>query len=119
MNLLRVSILRSETTTIVRNIGPWELPIIESANDGVEVLEEVPAGDRYELPDASLEFDRLVTKYKNDENGVPYVIGVYGTGSRGRAALAKEIDKYRAVGAAPPADLLADLGMEGVQEIAG
>ena len=118
MNLLNVTVFRSETSTIGRAIGEWELPVLIAVNgeDRVTVIGPVPAPKGYEMPDASLEYDRLETKYKRQPNGQSFVSAVYGAGPRGRAALAAEMQRAADASAEPA--LAADFGdLEGVSEI--
>lgn len=98
----RVQVNRSETTTITKDVAPWEVAILAAVNgdDRIVVIGETPVNRA--LPDAGMEYDRLVTKYKVDPaTGVEYVASVYGVGRRGVEALAKEIEKARLSAQAP------------------
>jgi hypothetical protein len=99
----RVQLNRSETTTFALDVPPWEVAVLAAVNgeDRVQVIGETPVNKP--LPDPAAEFDRLVTKYKADnESGQDYVSLVYGVGQRGVSALKAEIDKARAQAAVPP-----------------
>ena len=99
----RVQLNRSETTVMCLDVPPWEVAVLGAVNgdDRVTVVGETPV--RRELPDPVVEYDRLLAKYKQDTNsGQDYVSLVYGVGSRGVEALAREIAKARAVAATPP-----------------
>ena len=99
----RIQINRSETTTITKDVAPWEVAVVAAVNGGDRILEIGETPVNRALPDAAVEYDRLVAKYKSDPNtGIEYVASVYGTGRRGVEALAKEIDKARAAAKAPP-----------------
>jgi len=100
----RIQLTRSETTTMAIDVPPWEVAVLAAVNgeDRITVIGETPV--RRELPDPGVEYDRLLTKYKHDTNsGQDYVALVYGVGSRGVEALAREIAKARAEAEIPPA----------------
>ena len=99
----RVQLNRSETTTFTLDVPAWEVPVLAAVNgeDRVIPIGETPVSKP--LPEPSVEFDRLVTKYKTDPaSGQAYVEQVYGVGQRGVSALAKEIAKARADASVPP-----------------
>jgi hypothetical protein len=99
----RVELNRSETTSITVDIPPWEVAVMAAVNgdDRVKVIGETPV--RRELPDPAYEYDRLATKYKNDnESGTAFVTLVYGPGARGVNALAQEIMRAGRDAAVPP-----------------
>ena len=99
----RIQVNRSETTTFAIDVAPWEVPIVAAVNgeDRVLVVGETPV--KKPLPDAAVEFDRLIAKYKiNTENGQTWAETVYGVGGRGVSALAAEIAKARQVASLPP-----------------
>jgi hypothetical protein len=99
----RVQLNRSETTTFALDVPPWEVAVLAAVNgeDRVQIIGETPVNRM--LPDPAVEFDRLVTKYKADnESGQDYVSLVYGVGQRGVAALASEINKAREAASSPP-----------------
>jgi hypothetical protein len=98
----RVQINRSETTTLTKDVAPWEVAIIAAVNGADRIIEIGETPVNRPLPDAGVEYDRLVRKYKSDPNsGVEYVASVYGPGRRGVEVLAKEIEKARIVAQAP------------------
>jgi hypothetical protein len=98
----RVQINRSETTTITKDVAPWEVAVLAAVNGGDRVVEIGETPVNRPLPDAGMEYDRLVTKYKADPNtGLEYVAAAYGAGRRGVEALAKEIEKARVSAQAP------------------
>jgi hypothetical protein len=99
----RVQLNRSETTILAIDVPPWEVPVLAAVNgeDRIQIIGETPVNKM--LPDPAAEFDRLVTKYKdNKESGQDYVSIVYGVGQRGVTALANEIKKARDSASAPP-----------------
>ena len=120
----QVQIARSETTTALVVVPPWEVAVLAAVHGGdiTSVVGATPV--RRELPEATAEYERLANKYgKDEENGQEYVAMVYGVGARGVAALKAEIAKT--VRSAPPAsaepepvkpaevdDPLADLGLD-------
>jgi hypothetical protein len=98
----RVQINRSETTTITKDVAPWEVAILAAVNGGDRIIEIGETPVNRALPDAGQEYDRLVTKYKADPStGIEYVASVYGVGRRGVESLAVEIKKARVSAQAP------------------
>jgi hypothetical protein len=92
----RVQINRSETTTITKDVAPWEVAVLAAVNGGDRIIEIGETPVNRALPDAGMEYDRLVTKYKADPNtGIEYVASAYGAGRRGVESLAKEIERAR------------------------
>ncbi len=126
---VRVQIRKSETTSVTKEVPPWEVAVLAAVNGGDCVVElgETPV-DRA-LPDPSAEYDRLALKYKVDTaTGVAYVAAVYGAGRRGVVQLAQEIERARAAAESPAVrteqydagdDPLAGLFDEGLSESAG
>lgn len=94
-NYKRCEIARSETTVLSVAVAPWEVAILAAVNGGdiVRVVGDVPV--THDIPDAGIEYDRLVTKYGSDKEGggQDFVALVYGMGSRGVEEIQKEIDK--------------------------
>ena len=89
-----VQIARSETTTAVVVVPPWEVAVLAAVHGGdiTSVVGVTPV--RRELPEAAAEYERLANKYgKDEENGQEYVAMVYGVGARGVTALQAEIAK--------------------------
>jgi hypothetical protein len=98
----RVQVNRSETTTITKDVAPWEVAILAAVNGDDRIVEIGETPVNRALPDAGVEYDRLVRKYKVDPaTGVEYVASVYGPGRRGVESLAKEIEKARVSAQAP------------------
>jgi hypothetical protein len=99
----RVNINRSETAVHVIDVPPWEVPVLAAVHgdDRVTVIGETPV--KKPFPPPEVEFDRLVLKYKADnETGMDYAAAVYGVGQRGIQTLAAEIDKARAAARLAP-----------------
>lgn len=98
---VNVQVDKSEVTKPIVTIPVWEVPVLElAAGVAVTLTGDKESVDR-EPPTADFEFDRLLQKYPIVE-GTPFVIQVYGTGSRGIAALEKAIQQ--AVGGEVPAE---------------
>jgi hypothetical protein len=99
MNMLihkLVDIRRSELCIIRKAVAQWELPILEAMHEGITVHDGEQLLDR-EPPEASGEYMRLETLYKNTTNdngdqGIPYVASVYGQHAAGINALRKAIE---------------------------
>lgn len=99
----RILLNRSETTVLTVEIRPWEVPVLAAVNgeDRITVIGETPVTKM--IPDPGAEYDRMLAKYKHDSaTGQDYVAMVYGVGSRGVEALAKEIEKAMLAAEAPP-----------------
>lgn len=98
MRYERVMIKRDTQTTHNRAVPPWEIPILEMifGEGNVEqtgIFEEVEGRD---YPEATEEYDRLVSRYKKDpETKIEIVAEVYGQSRKGIKALAEAIDEAR------------------------
>jgi hypothetical protein len=91
---VEILIKRDAILAIPAKVATWELPIIEAAHEGVEVVSEF-VFDR-PPPDVKDEFERLSQRYGRSENedgsrGLPYVQAVYGQHGVGLGRLADAI----------------------------
>jgi hypothetical protein len=91
---VEILIKRDAILAIPAKVATWELPIIEAAHEGVEVVSEFTF-DR-PPPDVTDEFERLSQRYGRSENedgsrGLPYVQAVYGQHGVGLGRLADAI----------------------------
>jgi hypothetical protein len=91
---VEILIKRDTALAIPAKVAAWELPLIEAAHAGVEVLNEAVV-DR-PPPDVKDEFERLSQRYGRSENedgsrGLPYVQAVYGQHGVGLGRLADAI----------------------------
>lgn len=90
----QVRVARDPTAaTIVRDVAEWELPVLEEVFGEGNVQKLGERLIQRDAPDADAEYERLVGCYKQPpgEAAVPYVETVYGSGSRGKKAIAKAI----------------------------
>lgn len=104
----QVRVARDPTAaTIVRDVAEWELPVLEEVFGEGNVQQLGERLIKREAPDPVAEYARLEGCYKQPpgEAAVPYVETVYGSGARGKRAIAKAIEAAT-VDVAPEADSL-------------
>ena len=104
----QVRVARDPTAaTIVRDVAEWELPVLEEVFGEGNVQHIGEHLIQREAPDADAEYARLEAAYKKPpgEAAVPVVETVYGSGSRGKRAIAKAIAEA-VVDVVPEADSL-------------
>ena len=93
MRYERVKITRDERTVYNRACLPWEIPVLEFMF-GEGNLVHTGAFEQTDTPypDPKEEFHRLMSTYGADtENGIPFVVSIYGNAGVGHRALAKAI----------------------------
>jgi hypothetical protein len=94
MRMAQLRVQRSELSTHTEIMFPWEAPILQHIHGALSVKEIGESFEPFEVPDAQGEFDRLASRYGQDnESGIPYVVQVYGQGRIGLEALRQEINK--------------------------
>lgn len=95
MRYVKAIVHRHELHRQPVTVPPWEIPLLESLFQGVEVVGEIEV--KREAPDAAAEYERLERKYREyrDENGDytgESVVGaVYGRFQQGVNALGRAI----------------------------
>lgn len=97
MRYERVTVKRDTQTTYVRDVPPWEIPLLEFTFEDGNVVRtgQFTEVDR-EYPEAGAEFARLAQAYGADAKAdVPHVASVYGDSGRGLRELQRAIDSAR------------------------
>lgn len=108
MKFREVRVLRSELSSHVEAVAPWEIPVLQTIFpvEAIVLLGEITDSER-DVPDANDEMDRLIRHYGMDnESGVPYATQAYGMGQMGIRNLEKEIKAARTAVTKPAADPL-------------
>ncbi len=110
MRFLVVNITHSAMAVYTVEVAPWEVPVLEAVHgqDETVVVDDKDYPRRQPPVNAQSEYDRLALKYKKNEGDQTFVSLVYGSGSRGVAALEAEIEKERALDTRTIDEIMAD-----------
>ena len=96
MQFIKARILKAKVTDLCVLVAPWEFPILQAIyGEGARAIGTVEV--RREPPDPTAEYNRLLAKYKPNENGgaAPVAV-VYGGEFVGIKKLGDEIAKASA-----------------------
>lgn len=104
MRYEKVKVTRDTNTVHMREVPPWEIPMLEWVFDEGNVVRlgeyvEPTRGKliNKEYPTAAEELDRLTRVYGSDpKSGVPHAFSVYGNARAGIRTLQKMIDDAKA-----------------------